>query len=261
MRPLHYGNICTVPLVAVLVRFHCIWISKGQNCLSFIVSGPWTMVVPWNWNLDPGLWSCCGTGIWTLVYGGAVELESGPWTMVVLWNWNLDPGLWSCCGTGIWTLDYGRAVELESGPWTMVVLWNWNLDPGLWSCCGTGIWTLDYGRAVELESGPWTMVVLWNWNLDPGLWSCCGTGIWILDCPRWRRRFIFVRHPNKKCNNDARSRPGSNHYVIIVPPPNSTTWTGHWRGLAHTVLRSWTSLFYGGAVDRCGRHLVLRGTF
>ena len=25
-----------------------------KNCLPFIVSGPWTMVVPWNWNLDPG---------------------------------------------------------------------------------------------------------------------------------------------------------------------------------------------------------------
>ena len=23
--------------------------------LSFIVSGPWAMVMPWNWNLDPGL--------------------------------------------------------------------------------------------------------------------------------------------------------------------------------------------------------------
>ena len=62
------------------------------------------------------------------------------------------------------------------------------------------IWTLDYGVAVELESGPWTVV------LDD-------TG-------------CLFRHPNKKCNNVARSWPGSNRYVIIVPPPNSTTWTG-----------------------------------
>ena len=50
--------------------------------------------------------------------------------------------------------------------------------------------------------------------------------------------FIFMGHPNKKCNNVARSRPGSNCYIIIVPA-NSTTWTGR---VAQTVLRSWTSL-------------------
>ena len=78
--------------------------------------------------------------------------------------------------------------------------------------------------------------------LDPGLWSCCGTGIWILDClSRWCGG-LFLWDIQIKNATMSQDRSLAQTATLLLSPLIQQHGLAVWCGLAHTVLRSWTSL-------------------